>query len=214
MKKIVFLASFVLFGLFISPVFAATLPSGGVLDFTVVRKGKDIGRHLMTFDKKDNQVDVSIETRVKVKVLMITAYHFDHSAKETWKNGKLTTMKSSTDDNGKKHRMKVTMQGTKLFMEADGTGRPVPVDIIPASLWNKTMVEQASVLNTLDGRTMKINVENAGEEILTVRGAEIKTDHYKIRGELQRDLWYTPSGLLVKVAFNGDDGTEVQYILK
>jgi len=193
---------------------ASAIPSDGKLDFTVIRKGKDIGRHTMKFAQTSDQTTVDIRTRIEVKVLFIPAYHFDHDAKETWVGGQMVDMWSKTDDDGEKHRMKVIKQGEQLNVEADGLAKPAPENIIPASLWNNDLLKQGVLLNTLDGSRMKINVANLGTETVPIRGQTVQADHYQVRGELERDLWYTSQGLLVKVQFKGDDGSYIQYLLK
>lgn len=207
------LTAIALIGL-VSPAHASAIPNDGILDFTVMRKGQEIGRHVMKFTQDGDRTRVDIRTRVKVKVLFIPAYHFDHDARETWIGGQLVDMWSKTDDDGKKHSMKVTKQGDMLNVEADGLAGPAPAQIIPASLWNSDLIKQDVLLNTLDGSRMKVTVTDMGAESVPVRGQMIQASHYRVRGDLERDLWYTSPGLLVKVVFKGDDGSEIQYLLK
>ncbi len=194
---------------------AATIPSNGVLDFTVVRKGKDIGHHTMHFEKDGGKTKITIKTKIKTKMLFIPAYKFNHDAVETWENGSMTYMHSKTNDDGKKHRIDMSKQGMTIFIKSDGNkGYIQKGNILPASLWNNALVKQNKVLNTLDGRVMSIVPKNMGMENIIVRGQEVIAEHYKIMGDFERDLWYTPGGLLVKVQFKGDDGEQIQYILK
>ena len=65
--------------------------------------------------------------------------------------------------------------------------------ILPASLWNAAIVKATKAINTIDGRKMT---------------------HYRLSGDLARDLWYDADGVLVKVAFVGDDGSKVEYRLR
>lgn len=193
---------------------AAAIPGDGVLNFSVMRKGDEIGRHVMKFEQKDDgSIAVDIRTRVKVKLLMITAYHFEHDSTELWKGGRLVSQHSKTDDDGDKHVMKVALNGGNLEVTADGAMAPADPEIIPASLWNVALVKQGVLLNTLDGSRMKVNVSKIGEETVPVRGSHMKATHYHVTGDLERHLWYTDQGLLVKVRFNGDDGSEINYIL-
>ena len=78
------------------PSFAATVPDDGVLNFSVMRKGDKIGSHRMVFTHSNDKTSVNITTRIKVKVLFVTAYHFEHNSRETWQGDQMTSLWSKT----------------------------------------------------------------------------------------------------------------------
>ena len=38
--------------------------------------------------------------------------------------------------------------------------------------------------------------------------------HYRIAGDLQRDIWFDDDGEMVKLAFLGQDGSKVVYLVQ
>ena len=51
----------------------AAAPSGGTLDFTVLREGDEIGSHVLSFKQDNGTMTVKIRTKIAVKVLFVTA---------------------------------------------------------------------------------------------------------------------------------------------
>ena len=62
--------------------------------------------------------------------------------------------------------------------------------MLPASLWDSAIVHQQVLLNTLDGSKMRVTVQDLWPETVVVGGHNISARHYKITGDLQRDLWF------------------------
>lgn len=182
-----------------APVHALSIPSNGKLSFDVVRKGKDIGDHTYSFSGTGSSFTVEVATDIAVKVPLIrtTAYSFQHASLETWKSGKLQQISSNTNDDGEPHQLKTAGKGT-----------------LPASLWNNDIVRSQKLMNTIDGRMMKVRVADLGAEMVETRRGAVTAHHYRMSGDLARDLWYDADGNLAQVAFKAEDGSTVMYIRK
>lgn len=182
-----------------APVNALSLPSNGSLRFDVVRKGKDIGDHTYRFSGGKGAFTVKVATDIAVKVPLIrtTAYSFKHASVEQWKGGKLQQISSNTNDDGDPHQLKTAGKGA-----------------LPASLWNDDIVRSGKLLNTIDGKMMKVRVADLGNETVKTRRGAVAAHHYRMSGDLARDLWYDADGNLAQVAFKADDGSTVMYIRK
>jgi len=188
------------------------------LDFTVFRDGSDIGTHSYAISENGDETLVEVTTDIKVKVLFVTAYKFIHASKEVWKNGNLVQLNSTTDDDGTTKALNVKAQGGQLTADSVVQGQDrrqtADVGVVPASLWNKDIVQQSAVLNTLDGTLMNISVEDLGSDEVEAGGAKVAAHHYSITGELTRELWFNGTGDLVRVRFPDKTGTEIVYALK
>ena len=200
--------------LFTAPGARAAAPSGGKLDFTVLRDGDQIGRHVLSFKKDADALTVNIETKTEVKVLFVTAYAFEHQGREVWQNGKLVELASATNDDGTKHTLAVKNGAGALAINGDGQTSKAAVEIIPASLWHEGILAGGVILNTLHGKQMKITVRDAGSESIPVAGQSVAAQHYVIEGDLQRELWFDETRVLVKVRFKGNDGSNIEYVLR
>ena len=178
---------------------AASIPSGGHLDFDVIRKGKDIGDHSYSLQGSEGALTVNVTTDIVVKIPLIraTAYSFQHKSVESWSGGKLSSVRSATNDDGTPHQL-----------SSPGKG------MLPASLWNDDIVKAGKLLNTIDGSIMNVRVSDMGPENVTTRRGPVATHHYRLSGDLNRDLWYDAQGNLAHVSFTADDGSTVTYVRK
>lgn len=190
----------------------AAVPSGGQLNFTVLREGDEIGRHVLSFEKAGDDLTVNIRTKIAVKVLFVTAYSFDHEGREVWRNGHLVTLASHTNDDGTEHTLAVQANGSELAVNGDGQLSKAALGIIPASLWHEGILAGGAILNTLYGKQMNITVRDAGMENLMVSGRTVAARHYIIEGDLQRELWFDGDQVLAKVRFKGKDGSKIEYV--
>lgn len=181
------------------PVQASSLPSQGNLRFDVIRKGKDIGDHSYAFSGAPGAYSVKVTTDIAVKVPLIrlNAYVFKQNSVETWAGGKMTAIQSATNDDGTAHQLNQPGQG-----------------LLPASLWNDDIVKSRKLLNTIDGKVMAVRVTDLGTQTVPVRGGQVSAHHYRISGELDRDVWYDSDGNLAHVSFTADDGSTVTYLRK
>lgn len=181
----------------------AALPSGipasGTLSYDVIRKGDKIGTETIRFHPNGDALSVELSTDISVKlpVVHVEAYRFHQKSTESWKGESLVSIASKTDDNGKPHDMSMAGNG-----------------LLPASLWNPAIVRASSVMNTIDGHAMKLSVQKLGDDMVSVGGRPQHATHYRLEGELARDLWYGPDGELVRVTLKGGDGSDVEYDLR
>ena len=61
---------------------------------------------------------------------------------------------------------------------------------------------------------MAVQIETVGLEPVEAKGAETQANHVRVTGGLERDLWYTPEGSLVRVRFAAKDGSQIEYVLR
>lgn len=192
----------------------AGVPSDGRLDFAVYREGDEIGSHSFAFRVEGPELSVEVVTDVAVDVAFITVFRFEHRARELWREGKLVSLTSESDDDGEDHSLTVTARGESLEVIGNGVRSTADASILPASFWDSRTVERSQILNVLDGRIMKVQIADRGEEAIVAKGAPVKARHYVMTGEFQRELWYDADGVLVRMAFKGRDGSDIQFVLK
>jgi Domain of unknown function (DUF6134) len=164
--------------------------------YDIIRQGDTIGTNTVDVERRGDTTLVKISTKILVKVMFIEAYRFDHDATETWKTGQLVAFNSQTNDNGTKHNVTVTSGTDKLDLNVDGKHSDAPLTLRPASLWNKAFDAQKELFDPANGKRLAIQTKDLGDENITVNGAARQARHYKISGELDRDVWFDGDTLL------------------
>lgn len=186
---------------------------GAVIDFTVLRKGKPFGRHVLSFERDDNgELTVTTDVDLQVKFGPITAFKYRLDSVETWIDGQLTALKGTSNSDGRKGKVTATQQGDDLAIESTKFTGTLPLSIIPSSHWNRLQVYQDQMLSTETGEVLDIDVETIGEETVMVDGQAVPATHYRLTSDLTVDLWYDDQSRWVKLAFEVR-GQDIEYVL-
>ena len=202
-------AALVVLAIGMSPALAASRT-----EYAVVRGGSEIGRHVIEVDRQGDVTQVKIATKVQVKMAFITVYRFEQSSTETWKSNQLVALKSDTNDNGDEHHIAVREAASSLRINADGKNANAEKSLLPASLWFPATAKQRVLLNTVKGTQMRVEVADLGDDAVNAVGARVAARHYRLAGELARDVWYDHAGRLVRLQMTGSDGSLVTYELR
>jgi hypothetical protein len=176
--------------------------------FDIFRDGNKIGTQLVEIDKDGDTTNVKFTTHISVVVMYIEVYRFDHLATETWTDGRFVSYKASTDDNGKKHSILVNAEADKVDLDIDGKHSEGAADLIPASWWSKDFVNRTDLLDSETGQLISIKVTDLGDEPLVQNGTTIQAHHYKVSGDLDRDLWFDGDNL-VRIKLLGSDHSTI-----
>ncbi len=76
-------------------------PDGTKLAFDVYRNGDRFGRHVVTFARAGDALNVSTDIELKVALGPLTLYHYVHQAQERYEAGRLTAVTARTKNEGR-----------------------------------------------------------------------------------------------------------------
>ncbi|MEM7460165.1 MAG: DUF6134 family protein [Pseudomonadota bacterium] len=186
---------------------------GAVIDFTVLRKGKPFGRHLLTFERSDNgALTVTTDVDLQVKFGPITAFKYRLDSVENWLDGQLTALSGKSNSDGRKGTVLATSEDGELAVESTKYTGTLPLTTIPSSHWNRLQVYQNQMLSTETGELLDIEVETIGADTVMVGGEAVPATHYRLKSDLTVDLWYDAQSRWVKLAFQVR-GQDIEYVL-
>lgn len=195
----------------------APLPSlaNHTWDFRVFLDEKEIGTHRFELVDRDGERELISEAHMKVKLLFVTAYTYDHRDVEHWQGDCLSKLSSTTDDNGKKHRVDVQRRdGTTVVQTLTGTQRLANC-VLTFAYWNPAMLQQSQLLNSQDGEYVKVKITDAGADSIVVRGAQTPARRYELRSaKLSIDLWYSEQREWLALESRTERGQKLIYKLK
>jgi hypothetical protein len=159
---------------------------------------------------------MDIDVDVRVRVAFVTVYKFLHRATEVWEDGRLLSMESATDNDGKHHRLSVKRSSKLLAVDSDGKTWSLPGKAIPTSLWDRRVLSETSLLSGIDGTAKPTTVTRLGVELLVIDGVSTPCEATLIdaKPDFKRWVWYDPNGRLVKIRLLGSDDSEVVYNLE
>lgn len=197
----------------------ASLPSpwiatdGAVIDFTVLRKGKPFGRHMLSFERSSGgTLEVTTDVDLQVKFGPITAFKYRLDSVEEWLDGELVTLSGKSNNDGRKGQVSAVVEDGQLVVDGTKFEGALPVGTIPSSHWNRLQVYQSQMLSTETGEVLDIDVEIIGEDVVQVGDQLIDATHYRLKSDLTVDLWYDRQSRWVKLAFQVR-GQDIEYVL-
>ncbi|MTJ79412.1 MAG: hypothetical protein F8N37_00085 [Telmatospirillum sp.] len=170
------------------------------VSYVILKEGKPIGHEKVSIDRQGDVTTVQVDTESKVTVVFLD-FHYRHHRVETWRDGKLERMVADTDDDGSVHHLEAVRSDGKVRLTVDGTTRDAAADVLPLTLWGKAILTHPSLYSIIDAEPYKVSIASLGAQSLTQGGKEQPSEHYRITGDVDRDLWYGNDGLLIKVAF-------------
>lgn len=191
---------------------AAAIPASQQLAFEVVRGESSIGRHEVSFRREGEELHVEVAIDLEVKLAFVTVFTYQHRNHEVWRDGRLISIETTTNDDGKQYQLtgRATDQGFQV--EGSAGSYLAPADIIPTSYWNPATLEQSQLLDTQRGRLLEVMIVPQGEEQILADGERFSATRYRMSGDLRLDLWYGPDGQWSRIAFDAK-GAEVVYRL-
>jgi len=183
-------------------------------DFDVYLNDKRVGKHRFTVSELNGVKQVQSEASFKYKILLITAYRYEHSAAERWTDNCLHEFDASTNANGKKTQ--VSGERTESgFLVANDVSPFEPSDcVMTFAYWNPDFLNQPRLLNPQTGEFVDVEVENDGDEILEVRGQPIIATRFKVKADkVDLTLWYSADSEWLALESVADGGHIIRYEL-
>lgn len=184
-------------------------------DFRVFLDDKEIGTHRFDLVEQGAERQLTSKARMAVKVLFVTAYTYDHHDVENWQGDCVNKLSSTTDDNGKKHRVDVQRRdGTTQVQTIDSSQR-LGECVLTFAYWNPAMLQQARLLNSQDGKYVDVKITDAGVDPIVVHGVKTPARRYELRSDkLSIDLWYSAQKEWLALESKTERGSKLIYKLK
>ena len=176
--------------------------------FDITRNGNKIGTDTIEIDKDGDTTTIKFDTHISVVIMFVEAYRYEHKGIETWTGGHLISYKSQTNDNGTKHSIMAMAAGDKFNLTADGKSQELQQIVLPASLWSNDFIGQTQLFDTATGAILSIQVKDLGIDSIVLHGTKIQAEHYKITGDLNRDIWLD-GDVPVRIKLRGSDHSKI-----
>ena len=207
------LAAGILCAFLLWPFLPAAAVETGQLRFAVYLDERPIGWHHYQVIPVRDGYRVRSEARLEVKLLFLTAYRYEHSSEEYWRNGCLERLHARTDDNGTLHHVEAEGDGRWLRLTRDGGG-PTPVTgcVMTFAYWNPAFIGQTRLLNAQTGELMEVTFEPAAATLPTAATRAGSRAYRLSAGALDLTLWYSESMQWLGLESRTGSGRLVRYL--
>jgi len=169
--------------------------------YQITRDGKTIGSHTITFNQKDSELIVNVDSQITVRILRIPVYRLKYTATEVWSGNKLLSATATTVENG-----------DSKTVSLDNTDPDSPSVSYTSNHWHPGVLTGNTVFNTLTGENSNITVTHIATEQVTRGDDVITAEHYQYDDDIKANVWYDNDGRWLKMKFVGEDGSVIQYL--
>lgn len=192
---------------------AEAAPKGAerTLTYKILMGADPIGTETVRLTPKGDTMTVDVQASTKVRVLFVN-FHYAHQRQELWTNGVLTAMTAKTDDDGDDHTIAMTRRDGGYALTVDGKAEQVPANALPLTLWTPEVLKRPTLFSVIDAKPYTVHADTVGMEAIDLHGRTVEARHSRIRGDVDRDLWYAADGTLLKTTFKRS-GYDITYIL-
>lgn len=200
------------------PALAAALPTSASpsdLRFTVMRGRSKIGTHVVEFRGGPEALSIRTTIDLAVKVLFITAYRFQHDCEERRAFGQLVSLRSRTNDNGKRYAVEAAAEADGCRGVGPGGPFLVPCDLRTSnSQWDSSLVDQTSLIDAQHGGEIGLVVHPQGPAPFALEdGTQVVAERFQVLTPLYGGvLWYDAAGRWVKGSLE-IRGEWIEYVL-
>lgn len=181
------------------------------LKYEVLRKGSKIGSHKISFDKTDEGLRVTAETKMKVKLLFVTVFKYEYVSEELWCGDELLKVETRVNDNGEKLYTLAVNEGGHFIATTEDRSYELPSDFYPTNHWNQGVVGTDKVFNTITGEIDTVAYQPAGETVLETKLGAKPVTKFTVQGDLEINSFYDKAGNWSGMAFEHPDGSPIEF---
>lgn len=142
--------------------------------FSVLSAGDRIGAHTIAHSVANAETRIHTGIDLAIKALFFTVFAYSHHSEELWRDGRLTSLKSRTEDGGE--TFDVSGEATPLGFRGVGKGGPfiAPAGTLTSnSLWTPAALEQTAVVDAQHGAVIGVSARRIGDEQIAIGGRTV-----------------------------------------
>lgn len=176
-------------------------PRNSIDRYVAYQHGTEVGAQRLEFSRGDGHFLVTGELEFRYKSHGGRAFSFFHRAREVWHQGWLSGFRAVTRHADRKTEIEARSaeRGILLVTSSDSDiTLQVSGYVVPTSLWHRDARLVNRLIDLVDGRVKLVKVYYAGKDVLPRSGGVTAASHYRVRGEIIRDAWYSDDCQLLR----------------
>jgi len=184
------------------------------IEMEIFRNSELIGYSYYFFKTKNDEVQVTNQTKITVKLLGATIFDIEGYGEEKYKNDKLISFRSKTKQNKKEKfvNLKINTENNKFIIKGSSYSGEASKDSIIGNWWNHKLLQAESQISPVSGSIKEQVITFIGKEKINLYGKSYETEHFKLKSKnedlpddkkLNFDIWFDKNtGLIVKVKYS------------
>jgi len=184
------------------------------IEMEIFRNNELIGYNYYFFKTKNDEVQVTSQTKITVKLLGATIFDIEGYGEEKYKNDKLISFRSKTKQNKKEKfvNLKINQENNEFIIKGSSYSGEASKDNIIGNWWNHKLLQAESQISPISGSIKEQVVKFIAKEKIELYGNSYETEHFKLKSKNQSlpddkklnfDIWFDKNtGMIIKVKYS------------
>ena len=184
------------------------------IEMEIFRNNELIGYNYYFFNNKNNEVQVTNQTKITIKLLGSTIFDIEGYGEEKYKNDKLISFRSKTKQNKKEKfvNLEINKENNKFIIRGSSYSGEASKDNVIGNWWNHKLLQAESQISPISGSIKEQVITFIEKEKIKLYGKSYETEHFKLESKNQSlsdnkklnfDIWLDKkTGLIVKVKYS------------
>ena len=182
-------------------------------NFRVLLDDTPIGYHRVDISSDADTKSVHTRANFAVTFLFIPVYSYDHETHESWNNGCVVGITSTTDDNGDDYFINSALQDNRLSLVTQDGASTLDGCVRTFAYWDIELLKSQYLLNTQTGEYQAASVTDLGTGMLSIDENRIEARHFRLVVEDRTiDLWYTKDMHWLALESVTESGALLRYL--
>jgi len=167
-----------------APALAAAGDSARKLNFDVFLDDRAIGYQRFVLASTGEGLRIETRAEFEVKLLLVTAFEYDHRNTELWRDGCLQAIDARTDSNGKLYAVSGRARGDTFVVGTNGGERRLGGCVASFAYWDsKLLTQRRELLNSQTGEYVPVQIDSLGRDRIRIGGLEVPVERYSLKGK-------------------------------
>ena len=183
------------------------------IEMEIFRNNKLIGYNNYFFKKKNDELKITNQTKITVKLLGATIFDVESYGEEKYKNNKLISFNSKTKQNKKIKYVNLLLnkETNKFIIEGSSFSGDANIKNVIGNWWNHKILQADSQISPVSGSIKEQVVTFVAEEKIELYGKSYIAEHFTLKSKdsnlpadkkLNFDIWLEKNtGLILKVKY-------------
>ena len=184
------------------------------IEMEIFRNNELIGYNYYFFKTKNNEVQVTNQTKITVKLLGATIFDIEGYGEEKYKNDELISFRSKTKQNKKEKfvNLEINKESNNFTIQGSSYSGEASKDNVIGNWWNHKLLQSESQISPVSGSIKEQVITFISKEKIELYGKSYETEHFKLKSKNQSlpddkklnfDIWFDRNtGLIIKVKYS------------
>ena len=184
------------------------------IEMEIFRNNELIGYNYYFFRTKNDEIQVTNQTKITVKLLGATIFDIESYGEEKYKNDKLVSFRSKTKQNKKEKfvDLEINKENNKFIIKGSSYSGEASKNNIIGNWWNHKLLQAESQISPVSGSIKEQVITFITKEKIKLYGKRYEAEHFKLKSKNQNlpddkrlnfDIWFDKNtGLIIKVKYS------------